>query len=848
MTRTGLILFALSLASATAGADGPAHRVTSRNAAPQPGAVQVSTTSLAAGNVYFDGTSSTGAGLYSWDAGSGRSTLVAEVYAGPTVELAGRVYFVGSRSGDAAALWTTDGTAAGTRQIREIGASSNTITVAGGRLYLLGAYGTLWSSDGTEAGTLELPAAVAMGPELPEMIPFGGRLLFLATDSVSNRIGLWESRGTAATTVQVADLGELVDTREGYSRSPYGLASAGGRVVFFIPEGLTFQMWASDGTTAGTVALRDFVADGGGLCPGYCYPLGPSRPVDGLFFGNDGVHGREPWRTNGTSAGTRLVRDIAPGPPGSDSNAASYGTPGFISPAVGGFQLLAADDGVHGRELWRTDSTEAGTSLVADITPGPSGSDVFSLAAAGGYFFFAAAGELWRSDGTATGTQTFGGLQGLPSALGSDVSIAGTDGLWKSDGASLELIDDGARPPGLPVSYLTAAAGRVFFTDPDRRTLWVSDGTDSGTAHLGDFSSVGPLWSAGRRVYFSPEEHSTGTDPWSSDGSAAGTIPVAGFEGGGAADFTAVGGRVFYSAADDAHGFELWTLDGGTESPRLVADLEPGFASSSPSHLTVFGRSLVFTREDNVGGLWRSDGTTAGTTKFFAARVDQIAAGADRLWFTGYDTVSYGLWITDATPGGTVKLASNPGSVWLMTPAGRRLFYFVGGGAFPELWTSDGTPQGTHSIRAFKELYGIAAGPGGTAFIAANDGVHGRELWHSDGTADGTALVRDILPGTGSSEPQSLLAVDGLLLFTALDGENGRELWRSDGTADGTFLLQDLAPGLASSAPQGLTLAGNAVYFQATDDAGAQLWALPLEALRASTPPHGGPRVAPPRD
>ncbi|HEY6148035.1 MAG TPA: hypothetical protein VIZ69_10070, partial [Thermoanaerobaculia bacterium] len=539
--------------------------VTSRNATPQAGALQISATSLAGGSVYFTGTSSTGAGLYVREAGAGRSRLIAEVSAGPTVELGGRGFFIGHRQGDSLGLWTTDGRAAGTRLLREIGLPSNvstnmspstiTLTVAGGRLYFLGNHETLWTSDGTTEGTFSLAAAGALGPDhRVEMIPFGGRLLFLETDSTSNRIGLWESRGTAASTVQVADLGELADTQDGRPRSPYGLSviRSGGRIVFFTPERDAFRMWASDGTAAGTVVVRDFVADLPLFCPGACPRFGPSRPVDGLFFANDGTHGREPWRTDGTAGGTRLVRDIAPGTASSDVFGASYGGPGYISPAVGGVQLLAADDGVHGPEPWRTDGTDAGTSLVTELNPGPQGTNLLSLTSGGGFFFFRSSGDVWRSDGTAAGTEKFGGLQGVPSALGDGISIAATTGLWKSDGATLELVDDGARSPGLVVSGLTPAGGKVFFTDSDRRTLWSSDGSDSGTQLIAEFPSIGPFWSAGPRIYFNPEinaETTAVTDPWESDGTKAGTVPLPGFVGNSAAEFTAVGDRVFYTAA-----------------------------------------------------------------------------------------------------------------------------------------------------------------------------------------------------------------------------------------------------------------------------------------------------------
>lgn len=133
-----------------------------------------------------------------------------------------------------------------------------------------------------------------------------------------------------------------------------------------------------------------------------------------FFLANNGTNGIELWKSDGTQAGTQMVKDINVGRNSSFFESYLDGERKAVYPpnnliVFNNFLYFIADDGINGRELWRTDGTEGGTQMVKDINVGSGSSTPLNLIIANGSLYFSATDgihgvELWKSDGTATGT------------------------------------------------------------------------------------------------------------------------------------------------------------------------------------------------------------------------------------------------------------------------------------------------------------------------------------------------------------------------------------------------------------------------------------------------------------
>ena len=470
---------------------------------------------------------------------------------------------------------------------------------------------------------------------------------------------------------------------------------------------------------------------------------------------DDGVNGLELWKSDGTAAGTVLVKDIVAG-----SQGVGFSTSERPAVSVAGLFFFVADDGTSGQELWRSDGTEAGTVLVKDISSSPFAAGPSDLWAAGGRVFFRygimASYQLWTSDGTEAGTVLLPAtLPEIVGAAGSYLYVKATDAtygveLWRTDGteAGTALVKDIAAGDAGSYPWRGGALGSTLYflatTDGSNWTLWKTDGTEAGTLAVkavnGFESPIGVVtW-----LFFVSQDEA-GSEPWRSDGTEAGTVRLKDVNPesthGDIAEPVGAGGLLVFKATDEASGTEVWTSD-GTAAGTASLDLQPGAESSWPYALAAVGDQAFFRAYDAVNDyeLWKSDGTAAGTAL-----------------------------VRDIAP--------EPG------------------------YGSD--LRNTLAV-------------GGTLFFSAKSGEDvGQELWKSDGTQAGTVMLGDQRPGPGDLDPKGLRAAAGRLFFTGYQDGYGRELWTSDGTAGGTTLVKDVVPGDTGIQLNWLEAVGGVVFFDA---------------------------------
>jgi ELWxxDGT repeat protein/cysteine-rich repeat protein len=538
----------------------------------------------------------------------------------------GTLFFAGAHPDNGVELWTSDGTAAGTRLVHDIGpgaegSSPVPLRSRNGVLYFTTAANQLWRSDGSAAGTFQLarlaPESISVAFD-PQLTPLGHVLFFLTLESIGvESVTLWTTDGTVTGTERVASAAGL-----GYASSAL---AAGETMLFFAGAGGStgVEPWKSDGTAAGTTLVANLVAETQTLGSGPFALTSLNDTV--LFFADDGERGVELWRSDGTADGTVLVEDIVPGPVSS-----AFGSLRRLGNAAY-FPVRTAEGGL---ELWRSDGTEAGTTRIAAIGA-PAEYYGSQLIDAGGILFVAVdrtdGSALWRSDGTETGTFVVKNSPGVAfaqlTAFGPDLVFATGSELWKSDGtvAGTVRVVQVTAPVGYTstISHMAALDGALLFavhtyapTGNEAATvLWRSDGSSDGTAPVApvsDFIWPNSFVPATGQLFFVGYGAASGRHLWRSDGTAAGTSELVPLRSISGGLFP----RFFWTAAAFDDGIWYGTLEGLFRTDGTVAGSDAIRRGLSVLSQARVSDSLLFSGCVTSGpgcALWESDGTSAGT-------------------------------------------------------------------------------------------------------------------------------------------------------------------------------------------------------------------------------------------
>ncbi len=619
----------------------------------------------------------------------------------------------------------------------------------------------LWKTDGTDNGTVFVKKVLTQNYynsyDLPKnLTKFNNKLIF------SDGTKLWISDGTEVGTLMLKTFQYLgYDTYNKF----YGIL---GDKFYFAPfENNENELWVSDGTTTGTQLLKN-INPTGSSAPNYFVTINNKL----LFRANNN---NEIWQTDGTEIGT-VFRANIPKPDGSAIN--HYYVPEFIYTSNN--QLFFKNyDSQNNYELWKSDGQT--TAMIKNIvTTGMSSVGSEKKVKIGNIWYFSASdhrgSELWKSDGTFEGTQIVRDInQGANSTVINEIIAIGNiiyftavstnenfRRLWKSDGSEngtyeIPLSSGYAQNTFVNPEKLTVVGNKFFFGGTSiEGSLWISDGTTTGTKAIHSQSSHNPpenMIALNGKLYF------TSNGLWVSDGTNSGTLQVP---------------------------FDIY------ESPRF------------PVCLIELNKKLYFFSNyfKQIGGtgsaLWEYDGTPIGTKiiKEFSDFGDNLTSSEllfleksnTNLYFrVKPSSNSFDLWTSNGTTAGTSKLKTiniiNSSQTFKFGSLNNLFFLFLSSYIGKPIigWSSDGTVNGTN-IFIQKTLKSQAVSKPITfnnkLYFGIDDDNFGHELWSSDGTITGTQLVGEIREGTKSSFISGLMDFYDKLFFGAYDDLRGKELWK----------------------------------------------------------------------
>jgi ELWxxDGT repeat protein len=458
-----------------------------------------------------------------------------------------------------------------------------------------------------------------------------------------------------------------------------------------------------------------------------------------------------------------VIPDVTPSIPQETQTAAA-----LPSTMLNGFAYFIGNDADHGTELWRSDGTAAGTSIVTDLTAGTGSTNITKIVAAGGKIVFAAdpiddvtGPQLYATDGTAAGTGLLAN-QAFFSEFDPNVKISVADGL-------------------------VGTADAVFW---------------SGFAENGD----GSLRVTGFRTPVGGADEGQSSELAFSNQRLNDTNNFAAVPGGAVFTGNAVTGRgLFFS--DGTGGALLLKSDTFDKPFQRVVPVNGGAAALRPVDAAFSDYEVIFT--DGTGAGTRRIGSAAGAdialpggTKLLGG----LVSAGGKAFFTARaaDGVDE-LWVTEGTEGSTIMLGrfnpdANDSPLRLLRTDGSKLYFpaYDSQHLGIEMWTSDGTAAGTKMVadlapgaESSVDMYlqtadAVIPQADGIAYFLANAGGSAASdfrLYRTDGTPGGTFAIEtgDTLANFAVTNQFYLGAAGGTILFRT--GEQSPRLASADSSS-----------------------------------------------------------------
>lgn len=570
-----------------------------------------------------DGTKENTQTVFEFDNSSHKKIDYADV-----IEINGKLYFLFFEvDGKRLFIWETDGTELGSRKIYDESGDryfmTSNLAQSGGDLVFCGknatggtspikfdlqSYTTTYLDEIEETTTP--PWIFSNDSDFCLIRQVGEQGLFITSPTDSRKRKGWMTDFAEGTITNIENLNDVSDI------------ILLGDLFYFSKTGVDQgrELWKSDGTNENTVVCDNINKSKYGLRYTYWATTNSSL----YFNGSDNNIGFEPWVYK--EGETRILKDIKPGEIG------SY--PEYFTNLNDRVFFTAMDD-THGNELWKSDGTSEGTQLVSDIVEGDDSSDPHLLKLFKTDLYFIVTKEnhqhLCKTNGLSVefikdiGVNTNGVALSVKEMISTEgylyfVTEAAGEDLWRSDGteSGTQKVKD-----FYTCSQLTDVNGKLFFTAYEaykgELELWSSDGTEAGTLLVKDIgtgyaSQPNELYAFNNSLYFSAYTEDDGREIWQSNGTEVGTTQLTDINLGSKssiiyARFCSLGNYLYFNADNGTNGFELWKTDGTELGTVLAKDINPGIASSQPSYMLAIQNLLYFQAFDNEHGaeLWKYD-------------------------------------------------------------------------------------------------------------------------------------------------------------------------------------------------------------------------------------------------